>query len=252
MRHFRMPIDVGDDARMCTQWINQCGITRTPCDHLNQLTCLCSNSNSRTSATSIVQYIIFTTLQMVLTAIAQYSWDCWQMAHSAADISCFELRWNFRNKLSSSTWSRFCSARWLLIEDEHEKNEQHFGGKRMGTPSAYLPANNTHWPDQSTDIAVACKSRCIRSQAVSRVTHGGSRLLNASVNDDMFPLFSLFTPQNPNKSHRLNHLNTICLLYFFVNSERYEMWKEQTVEVSVFEMYSITLHGIFARIWLTR
>lgn len=36
------------------------------------------------------------------------------------------------------------------------------------------------------DMAVACKSRWVRDQAASRVTHGGSRLLNVSVYDDMF------------------------------------------------------------------
>lgn len=51
-----------------------------------------------------------------LVAIAQYSCDSSQIAHSAAVISCFELRWNFRKKSSSLVWSEssFCKAKCRL------------------------------------------------------------------------------------------------------------------------------------------
>lgn len=51
-----------------------------------------------------------------LVAMAQYSCDSSQIAHSAAVISCFELRWNFRKKLSSFVWSgsSFCRAKCRL------------------------------------------------------------------------------------------------------------------------------------------
>lgn len=51
-----------------------------------------------------------------LVAMAQYSCDSSQIAHSAAVISCFELRWNFRRKLSSLVWSgsSFCKAKCRL------------------------------------------------------------------------------------------------------------------------------------------
>lgn len=57
-----------------------------------------------------------TTSMSWLVAIAQYSCDSSQIAHSAAVISCFELRWNLRKKLSSFvlSGSSFCKAKCRL------------------------------------------------------------------------------------------------------------------------------------------
>lgn len=51
-----------------------------------------------------------------LVAIAQYSCDSSQIAHSAAVISCFELRWYFLMNCSSLSWSwsSFCNAKCRL------------------------------------------------------------------------------------------------------------------------------------------
>lgn len=126
-----------------------------------------------------------------LVAMAQYSWDSSQIAHSAAVISCFEFRWNFLKKWSSFVWSgsNFWRAKcrlkfkvYIFINDCISQTfiQNHSTNK-------YLPANRTHFPDQSIDIAVAWRSRCVRDHAASRVTHGGSRLLlNVSVNEDIF------------------------------------------------------------------
>lgn len=171
------------------QLANKCGVFE--CQSISVMTRVCAR-NEWISVGSPKRHV--TTSINWLVAIAQYSCDSWHMAHSAAEISCFEFRWNLRRKLSSSIWSmsNFCSAKCRL---KCELNI-YVGIANRPKPNitAYLPASSTHWPDQSTDIAVACRSRCVLDHAVSRVTHGASRLLNVSVNDDILVRFPYFEP----------------------------------------------------------
>lgn len=70
------------------------------------------------------------------------------------------------------------------------------------------------------DIAVACKSLCVRDHAASRnVTHGGSRLLNVSVYEDMFDHLLDFDWKTTIHSFSLkeiksNQTKTKCSIWF--------------------------------------
>lgn len=110
-----------------------------------------------------------------LVAMAQYSWLAWQIAHSAADTSCLDSRWNLRRLSSSSYWSRLCRARWRLVADSilHYMKTLHIR-HICAHVCTDLPASKMYWPDQSTDMAVACRSRCSENQVLWRVRHDGS------------------------------------------------------------------------------
>lgn len=89
-----------------------------------------------------------------LVAIAQYSWDSSQIAHSAAVISCFEFRWNFRKKWSSLVWSgsSFCKAKWRLYQgNKNEINKNQFSDHLERT---FRPKEPTVQTNQQTLLSL--------------------------------------------------------------------------------------------------
>lgn len=104
------------------QLANKCGVFE--CQSISVMTLVCALSEWIIVGSPDLQV---TTSIIWLVAMAQYSWNSWQIAHSAAVISCFEFRWNFCKNLSSSicSISKFCNAKWRLWNASHwVKNEK--------------------------------------------------------------------------------------------------------------------------------